>query len=204
LLLTKQQLGAHVMASDDPERYALTHIKIEPTGRVSATNGHIAVRVTPKHKMDEGEFPHVPGLSGAEPEQDVMIPTAMAEAAAKIVPKVKDQPLLSMARMLVGSRAMIGATDMETPKLVTEQREAQMVFDFAYPDVEPVLRPEGACLVTIRLRSDYLATIAKYAQSFAVVDSGLTLKVYGPDQAVRFEWQDDQHDVEGVLMPMRG
>ena len=48
MLLTKQQLRAHVMTSTDEERYALSHVKVEPDGRVSATNGHLAVLVTPK------------------------------------------------------------------------------------------------------------------------------------------------------------
>jgi hypothetical protein len=202
MLLTKQQLRAHVMASEDPERFALTHLKVQPSGRVSATNGHLAVIVTPKHKMDEGEFPEVPGLRGAEPEADVMIPVEMARAAEKIVPTVKDMPLLSMARLLVSDRAMIGATDLETPHLVTEQRAQQTAFDFKFPDIEVVM-PTEAPIGTVLLKAEYIERIAKYARAFAIPSGGVKLSFYGAGKAVRFAWSDDQHDVEGVLMPMR-
>jgi len=202
MLLTKQQLKAHVMASDDPERFALTHLKIEPSGRVTATNGHLAVRVMPKHKLDEGEFPEVPGLRGHEPEADVMIPVEMARAAEKIIPTVKDMPLLSMGRLLVSDRAMIGATDLETPHLVTEQRAAQTDFGFQFPAVETAL-PTGPPIATVLLKAEYLERIAKYARAFAIPSGGIKLSFYGPDLAVGFRWSDDSHDVEGALMPMR-
>lgn len=202
MLVTKQQLRAHVMASEDPERFALTHLKIEPSGRVTATNGHLAVLVTPKHKLNEGDFPEVPGLRGHEPEADVMIPVEMARAAEKIIPTVKDMPLLSMGRLLVSDRAMIGATDMETPHLVTEQRAAQTDFGFQFPAAQAVL-PTGPAIATVLLKAEYLERFAKYAKAFAVPSGGIKLSFYGPGQPVRFDWSDDQHDVEGVLMPMR-
>jgi hypothetical protein len=204
MLLTRQQLKAYVMASDDPERYALTHLKIEPSGIVSATNGHIAVRVTPKHRLDEGEFPEVPGLTGHEPESEVMIPVEMAKAAEKIIPTVKDMPLVSMGRLLVSDRAMIGATDLETPHLVTEQRATQMAFDFQFPDLVAIIpRLNTKKGVSVTISAAYLEAIGKYARAFSIAGGGVKLTIFEPDQAVRFEWQDDQHDVEGCVMPMR-
>lgn len=204
MLLTRQQLRAHVMASDDPERYALTHLKIEPSGIVSATNGHIAVRVTPKHKLDEGEFPEVPGLTGAEPESDVMIPVEMAKAAEKIIPTVKDMPVLSMGRLLVSDRAMIGATDLKTPHVVAEQRATQMSFEFKFPDLDVVIpKPNVKTGVSVTISAAYLEAIGKYARAFSIPGGGVKLTLFEPGQAVRFEWQDDQHDVEGCVMPMR-
>lgn len=202
MLLTRQQLKAWMMASDDPARFALTHLQVEPTGRVSATNGHLAVRVTPKHHLDEGDFPVVPGLTGHDPEDDVMIPVEMAKQAEKIVPRVQNMPLLSMARLLVNSRAMIGATDLETPQLVTEQREQQSAFEFAFPSVEAVI-PSGPGVASVLINAAYLELIAKYARAFPIPSGGIRLTFYGPEQAIRFEWADDQHTVEGAVMPMR-
>jgi hypothetical protein len=179
MLLTRQQLKAYVMASDDPERFALTHLKIEPSGIVSATNGHIAVRVTPKHRLDEGEFPDVPGLKGHDPEADVMIPVEMAKAAEKIIPMVKDMPLVSMGRLLISDRAMIGATDLETPHLVTEQRASQMSFDFKFPDLLVVIpKPNVNKGVSVTLSAAYLEAIGKYARAFSIAGGAVKLTVF--------------------------
>jgi len=88
MLLTKQQLRAHVMTSTDEERYALSHVKVEPDGRVSATNGHLAVLVTPKGqaRIEEAEFPPIPGLDGDNPTAPLYLTAETAQAAEAIAP----------------------------------------------------------------------------------------------------------------------
>ena len=68
MLVTKQQLLAAVMASDDETRWNISHLKIErrATGTTTlATNGHMAVRGRSKELPAQGDVPECPRQSGS-------------------------------------------------------------------------------------------------------------------------------------------
>jgi hypothetical protein len=71
MLVTRQQFRAHMMTLDDELRPAVGSVQIKPSGTTIATNGHIAVRVTPRRQPDEEQFPPIAGLEGHDPEQAV-------------------------------------------------------------------------------------------------------------------------------------
>lgn len=202
MLLTKQQLGAHVMASTDEERFAITHIRIMPSGIVHATNGLIALRVTPKTPPDEKAFPEIVGLNGADPDAPVLLLAETARAAEKIIPKESDLITMDRARLLVNGHVVIGATDLRTPQLVMAEQAAPVVAA-GFPDPAAVI-PTKAGAITITLNADLLMLVATYAKTFKPAGlHGIKFTFYGPDQPVRFSWSDERHDVDGAVMPIR-
>lgn len=198
MLLTRQQFRAHLMTSKDETRNAMNHLRIDPTGRVTATNGHLAVIVTPigRAAADEFSFPAIGGLAGTDPEAPVYVHREAALAAEKIIPKKQELAVLEHARLLVNGNILIGTTDLSTPQLVMVRDEGVG----AFPDIAKVI-PKGTDGHHVKLDPSYLALIAKYASGFSM--KGVTLTVYGPNEAVTFEWEDERHQVVGLLMPMR-
>lgn len=95
MLLTKQQLLAAVMASDDETRWSISHIKVDPKllgATVTATNGHMAVMVTSRDLPQGGEIPEAPRQHGTEPEAPIYLHAAPALEGAKVLPKKSDMP----------------------------------------------------------------------------------------------------------------
>lgn len=199
MLLTKQQLRAHAFTSDDEERFALSHLKIEPDGRVFATNGHLAVLVTPKgqSRIEEADFPAIPGMEGADPKQAIYLPAETARAAAAIVPGGNGAVSNGHCRLLVDKRIVVGATDLRTPQLVMVEPPAVENF----PNVGHVIRVQPKGGASISLNPAYLEQIAKYARTFGT--RMIRLTVNGPTDAVRVSWEDDEHQVDMAVMPMR-
>lgn len=200
MLLTKAQLRAHLMTSDDETRPNIGHLRIDPDGKVSATNGHIAVVVTPKgqQKIEEAEFPPIPGLEGENPVIPVYLSREAAATAVRIAPG-GSVSATTHARMLVNDKIVLGATDLQTPQLVVADRP---VID-NFPNVEQSI-PVGPYGITVTIQAKYLALIAKYAAAFDQAPyPSVTLTVYAPDQAVRVRWSDEYHDVDGAIMPIR-
>ena len=198
MLLTKQQLRAHVMTSDDETRYALSHVKVEPDGRVSATNGHLAVLVTPKGqaRIEEAEFPPIPGLDGDNPTAPLYLTAETAQAAEAIAPGRDPSQVGNRVRLLVNGRVLLGASDGQTPQIVTVEPPAVDTF----PDIASMLmiQPPGS---TVWLAPAALERIAKYARAFGVRTIRMTVR--GPVDMMSFRWSDDYHDVDLGLMPMR-
>lgn len=199
MLLTKQQLKAHLFTGDDETRPAIGHVKVEPKGRVLATNGHVCVIVEPigQMKIDEAEFPSIPGLDGEEPRQALYLPAAVAHAAEKLAPANPDS-VGNRARLLVDKHITIGVTDGQAPQLVIVEPPAVEKF----PDVEAIV-PTKAAKAVITLDAEYLERIAKYARAFRLgASSPVTLYVYGPKEPMRVEWTDEYHRVTAVVMPV--
>ena len=199
MLLTKQQLKAHLFTSDDETRPAIGHVKVEPKGRILATNGHVAVIVEPlgQMKIDEAEFPSIPGLVGEEPAQPIYLAADVAHAAEKLAPANPDT-VGNRARLLVDKHITIGVTDGHAPQLVIVEPPAVENF----PNLDAIV-PTGAAKVVVTLDADYVERIAKYAQAFRLGRSRpITFYVYGPTEPMRVEWTDEYHRVTAVVMPV--
>jgi hypothetical protein len=199
MLLTKQQLKAYLFTGDDETRPAIGHVKVEPTGRVLAANGHVAVIVEPigQMKIAEVESPVIPGLDGADPTQPIYLPADVAHAAEKLAPSNPDS-VGNRARLLLDKHITIGVTDGHAPQLVLVEPPAVENF----PDIDAIVPTKPAKSV-ITLDAEYVELIAKYAQAFRLGRSSpITLYVYGPTEPMRVEWTDEYHRVTAVVMPV--
>ena len=207
MLLTKQQLLAAVMASDDEARYALTHVKIDPGaagGTVTATNGHMAIQVVSRELPREGDIPEAPRQHGGEPESAIYLHAGPALDAAKVLPRKPKLPGFQLGRLLVesGGRVSIGSSDGLIHQIVMADQPEGIV----YPGVEALLRAQAAKapVARILLSAKYLKKIAQYAEKFAAFGSpAVKLTFYGHAEPVQIEWEDPRHVVKGLLMPMK-
>ncbi len=190
MLVTKQQLKAHAFASTDAERPAINHVRLDPDGRTMATNGHVAVIVEPlgQAKIEETEFPEIPGLQGDQPRVPLYLPVDTAKAGARIAG--------SLARLLVNGHVVIGG-QAEPSQLVIVEPPAVEEFPAVEASV-PVGQPDGYVCVN----ADYLELVAKYARAFGK-GTLVKLSVFGPGAPLRAEFTDEHHRVTALIMPLR-
>jgi hypothetical protein len=151
MLLSKQALLVHKLATQDDPRYGLNGIRVEPDGSTVATDGHKLIKYTPKHTPDAVEFPTIEGCNPVQPRNDdgsaielepFILPSDAAAAAIKALPGKRSQnslPILAYVALDVAEtnrngQATLATTDLENPVVM---RPAKL--DGAFPKYENVI-----------------------------------------------------------------
>lgn len=215
MLLTRQQLAAHVFASTDASRVSLQYLRIDPpvegVSTVWATDGHTLVRCKALAPPAD-EFPLIPTIppSAASPTKTVLLPVQTAklvEAALRKQRKAtRTLQILGYALLKQdGDMLYLAVTDLDNP-----QTWQVRLPDATFPNVEGVL-PGGVYAMVAEagtpfgISGAYLSRVGSYRGQFDDYQPSVKVTSQGLLAPVLFEWSDtiSNHDVLCVVMPMR-
>lgn len=214
MLLTRQQLAAHLFASTDAAR-GNQYLRVDPpvagVSTVWATDGHTLARCKALAPPAD-EFPLIPTIppTAVSPTASVLLPVQTAklvEAALRKQRKATTRlPILSYAILKQdGDTLYLAVTDLENP-----QTWQVRLPDAAFPKVEDVLPGglyggKGTEAGPFGISGAYLSRIGSYRGQFDDYQPGVRVTSQGPLAPVVFEWGDtiSNHDVLCLVMPMR-
>lgn len=206
--------------------YALTHVQIEPSGRVVATNGHILLIATDKRPMADGDFPtagDVPAFH-ASPTTPILLERTAADKLIKATGTRTVIPILTAIQVSTnGDGTTCCATDLASAMTIRIP-PADVQSRGAFPSYERVLPPADQPTLRVAFGADLLLALCKAAKAVKprggetgpVIEFRLPLPAppaEGGDtvpvqyQAVRsavgVSIIGDDIDVTGCLMPIR-
>ena len=219
MLITRYQLEAWRFTSTDESRAALQCLRLGPEPRtVWATNAAYAVKVEVLAELNEADFPVIPGVTWQEAKdgESILLPTKTAKAALKAQKAQKavarSFPVLQCAR--VGLEAgtgeapahvVVAVTDLERPTVFRARVSNAAAFPkvahlFDEFELKALNAPIGLSRRYVADIGGYAALFERGARSAAVV---IKWEFAGPLKSVRFSWEDDEHRVTGLLMPIQ-
>jgi DNA polymerase III sliding clamp (beta) subunit (PCNA family) len=198
MLISKDSLKCHKLAEAD--RYSLNGVHFSADGTTTVTNGHYAVRYSPKGNPPDEEFPLVEGVNveSSSALEPFTMPTAAVVQLLKAIPKRSAIPVCEYAALDVeatnkNGQATIGITDLESPQIL---RPAKL--EGTFPNVENVI-PGGKAKVEVILDSTYLEKLGRWFREVGA--KSVKVSVYAADKPVKLEAKTANGDALAVLMP---
>ena len=214
-------------ATDDASRFDLTHMQVQPDGRVVATDGHWLLIGKDKYADKDDDFPSAGLPSERKPlSKPALLSTAVIEKLIKAMPKGKLRiPILGAVLVAernqepdaaavsvkeAGEAAPIqyaAATDLDVPVVATLNGQ-----DLSFPAWERVLVKADRPHIKLTLSATLLERLVKAAKDVHKINPAVTLEIPTEKQhqtagaihsQVRFTLGSDSFEVEGVVMPMR-
>ncbi len=180
-------------------RYMTAAVAVTPKYS-EITNGHFLVRQY-ADRLPIADYPdkgRPEGLDTDPGPAPILIPMAVAKAAAAALPKKSTLPILTTA--LVGRQN--GSTVVESTDLDSWNVKKIESVAGAWPDTEKVI-PNGSTVATetIGFNPDYLMRIGKLFKDRGV--KAVKMELYGPGMAVKMTGAiPDGGRLEAVLMPV--
>jgi hypothetical protein len=172
MIIRRELLAAALSAvSPSDTRYALGSIQIEPSGRVSATDGHVLITAKQYAPSPDADFPNVTGAPyHGDPSDPVLLPSDLAARLIKATPKKSTIPILQcvqVARNGSDHTATITATDLQIPTIANVQTTKHPE-GRAFPAIDQVLKQSSdATFITVALAVDVLETMIKAAKAIS-------------------------------------
>lgn len=232
MIIRRETLQAVLPAtSDDPSRYVLNAISVEPDGTVVATDGHLLLCAKERRPMDDADFPtrDLPAYK-ANADKPISLAVDLVRKLIGAMPKATKRALpvlqtIQLAQSETGT--YVAATDLETVMVKQLDLAEQPIFPKWQQVQVPKDRPALKVVLAVALLEDlikaakaagmpgggrqlqtitfYVPTEAKYQGTLRQPsDTGVKGK---PDRQImhglRIEFQGSDVDVEGVAMPCR-
>jgi hypothetical protein len=206
VLIHKDALQVHAVASTDATRPNLNGVHIGPDGTLTATDGHRLIRCRIE-AGDEADYP-CPSPDWAPPvipAEGIILPTADARTAAKLPPKKSRIQLLCDHVQLesCNGRIRLSATDLDTRNAIDSRPT-----EGPYPNVEAVL-PVGdpvavVCFNPILMAETLLAMVKCLGcgkDAAPQVRMEIHADKNGAVRAIRIDAQKPGRKVMALVMP---
>lgn len=209
-------------ASDDGTRYVLNGIKIEADGSAIATDGHMALKITPAMDCYEygKDYPVIEGMdvmgkfdksddpkmtdTPKEKLEPFILPSDAVYQLLKALPRRHRLPVLEHVAIDVAATnkngfAVLGTTDLETPQVFKPKK-----LDLQFPDYTKVIpgmdktskwKAKVSVGFSIALLEKLVRTLKSMdvkAVEFGIVDAVSTVKV-----------NNEGDVITGAVMPYR-
>lgn len=190
MLISKNHLKTRFTASKDTTRPVLTSIQItkEKDEVVAvATDGYVLSEVR-EQTPDDTEFPKVGPLVGAN---EYKLRATTANTISKSIKSNKHLPVLNYGHVGLDS---ITTTDLEHTQEFTDAK-----IEGNFPDYKQLIPESSEALATVKVNPAYLAVMAKVFKD----ESGVTIEFHGKDKAVVLRSSENEHDILGVIMPLK-
>lgn len=205
MLLNKKVLCLVNVASTDQTRQSINGVYIEPDGSGVATDGHMLLKFNPDGTPDAKEYPTLDGVNPVDSDKlkAFILPREACAEILKAMPKRKGLPILSNNIALdaqgtnTNGHAIIGVTDLQTPKVFKPQKVEAEFPD--YPKVIPTEKPT----VQVGLAVDKLEKLVRTLRAMNVI--AVRFGVFDEFRPVLVDAKTVDHDGEitGAIMPMR-
>jgi hypothetical protein len=213
MLIHKSLLLATMPATTDKDqRYFMDAVRVEPTGTVVATNGHILIKATDANPTADEDFPQVATAPfHGNIAAPVLVSTDICKRLIAAMPKRDTLPVLhtvQVGRNGSDSTAQLTVTDLNMPVSVTIS-EADT---HSFPAYERVFPNPTRAAVTIRLGVPVLQALLKSAKAIDASSIRFDLpteKTYhekGTTEvagAIQATYGKDGIECLAVLMPVR-
>ncbi|MFN3008770.1 hypothetical protein [Mycolicibacterium wolinskyi] len=190
MLISKNHLKARYTASTDRTRPVLNAIKItvEKDEVVAvATDGYILSEIR-ESMQDIEDFPNIDGSTDAK---ETLLQSSTADAVAKAIKKHKHLPILSYAH--VGSDG-VTVTDLEHTQNFNDHP-----IEGSFPDYKQLIPNTDEAKVVVTVNPKLLVQLLKIFKD----EQSITLEVHDKLKPVVFRNEGSEHDIMGVLMPLK-
>ena len=175
MLISKRTLDSVIpFAGKDDVRDILNGIRLESSGKLIATDGHMLGIFTPGAPLPDTDFPNVGQLEGDQPPLE---PCTLAidgiQTLAKAIPKKNKMPivkhaLLDHAASNANGKAVFHVTDLDNPQRVNVAK-----LDGNFPQYDQVL-PKDEPVYRMALDAALLSRLIKAADAVRS-DNDMTL-----------------------------
>lgn len=174
-------LAAKAITTSDDTRYALHAIQVQPTGTLEATDGHIAIRVTDKARIADGDFPALNG--GTDPVKAQLVSSTSLKTLLDVMQKKSKIPVLPTIRVAAVGDVSVAIVVPEIGDMPVVQRLAETGGKGAtFPNLDRVW-PKEQPNVAVHLGVPVLEALLKMAKALDA-------------RSIRFELptDEDKHD----------
>lgn len=181
-------------------RPELTGILVSPTG-TAATDSFVLVEVTaPSRDNSEEDFPATPGNTVKAREDGFIFPRKAAKEVLKTIPKIAKgiSGVQSRAAVLETDKGLAGF--IATPHGEMRPTIAQEI-EGKFPEYQQLF-PTGKPKSVVSVNARYLEKLAKFFAGFAE-NRKVTIKTYGPNNAIFFEAENEVQTARALFMPLR-
>lgn len=168
MIIRREALSAVLPAvTSDDTRYGLSRVRIEPSGRVVATNGHVLLMADQTHAFPDEDFPFVPGAPfHGTPETAIHVDANTIKALIAATAKKATIPILQaiqVSRNGSDKTVTLSATDLSAPRVATVRTDEEIRYP-EYARVIPADSPERPT-VKVSLSVEVLETLIKAAKA---------------------------------------
>ncbi len=201
MLLPKKALVVHKAASADGAKFALNGVFIEPSGKTSATDGHILVSFTPPVLDNPKDRPRsIEGVNLVDPVdvplEPFILSTSDAQMITKTIPKSHQHVMIDLQQTNNSDYAVLLVASF--PQQTFKCKKIKDTF----PDFTRVTSTGEPCF-KIALG---LSALRKLVTTLAALEvEACKFSFYSADKPVKVESTDGYRDgkVEALIMPCR-
>ncbi|RLC34853.1 MAG: hypothetical protein DRZ76_01740 [Candidatus Nealsonbacteria bacterium] len=207
MLINKKSLLGHKIIDSKLKQCRYQYIQITTSGETIATDGAMAILVTPQKNVDESDWPVCEGVSEADagaPEREIYITKRQAQQLSSNIPTRAQHAAFETARLVQTPDATLATTtDMDITQTLTIKNT-----DVSYPaNIDEVI-PKGKPLASVLVDPKRLKQICEIVSEMTKDNDSNIMKIelYDENKPIKITADSTGTDqkMTALLMPVLG